>query len=77
MRIEPDDLLLLYTDGVTEQKNARGDEYGEDRLIRFLVEHKNLPIRELQSALFDDVMTFGNGQQHDDLTCVFAYYKAS
>jgi sigma-B regulation protein RsbU (phosphoserine phosphatase) len=76
VRVEPDDLLLLYTDGVTEQQNPEGEEYGEDRLIRFLVTHKNLPIRELQSALFDDVIAFGEGQQHDDLTCVFAYHKA-
>jgi sigma-B regulation protein RsbU (phosphoserine phosphatase) len=75
--VEPGDLLVLYTDGVTEQRNGAGDEYGEERLIRFLRENKNLPIRELQSALFADVMAFGGGTQHDDLTSVFAYNKAA
>jgi sigma-B regulation protein RsbU (phosphoserine phosphatase) len=75
--IEPGDLLLLYTDGITEQKDADGREYGEERLIQFLLANKNLPIRELQSALFDDVMAFGDGQQQDDITCVFAYHNVS
>jgi sigma-B regulation protein RsbU (phosphoserine phosphatase) len=76
VRIEPDDLLLLYTDGVTEQKGPGGEEYGEDRLIRFLVENKNLPIHELQTALFEDVIAFGEGRQDDDLTCVIVYYNS-
>jgi sigma-B regulation protein RsbU (phosphoserine phosphatase) len=75
--IEPGDLLVLYTDGVTEQENAHGQEYGEDRLIRFLLANRNLPICELQSALFDDVMAFGNGRQQDDITCVIACNKVS
>jgi sigma-B regulation protein RsbU (phosphoserine phosphatase) len=74
---EPGDLLALYTDGVTEQKNPEGEEYGEDRLIRFLVANKNLPIRELHSALFADVLAFGGGQQQDDITCVFICHKAT
>jgi sigma-B regulation protein RsbU (phosphoserine phosphatase) len=75
--IEPGDLLLLYTDGVTEQKDAEGHDYGEERLIRFLLANRNLPIRELQSALFDDVMAFGDGRQQDDMTCIFAYHDKS
>jgi sigma-B regulation protein RsbU (phosphoserine phosphatase) len=75
--MEPGDLLALYTDGVTEQKDPRGDEYGEERLIRFLLANRNLPIRELHSALFQDVVAFGDGQQQDDVTCVFACYRAA
>jgi sigma-B regulation protein RsbU (phosphoserine phosphatase) len=75
--IEPGDLLMLYTDGVTEQKRDDGEEYGEDRLISFLRQNRNLPIRELQSALFDDVLQFGGGTQQDDLTSVFAYYNTA
>lgn len=73
--IEPGDLLFFYTDGVTEQKNDEGEEYGEDRLIDFLQEHKNLPIGDLQRALLEDVLNFGGGRQDDDITSVFAYCK--
>lgn len=75
--IAPGDLLLLYTDGVTEQKDAAGEEYGEERLIRFLLANRLLPIRELHSALYEDVMAFGDGHQQDDITCVFARSKTS
>lgn len=75
--IEPGDLLLLYTDGITEQKNGDGEEYGEDRLIDFLQKNKNLPIGELQRALFDDVVAFGHGRQDDDITSVFVYCKSA
>lgn len=75
--IEPGDLLFLYTDGITEQKNHDGEEYGEQRLIDFLQTHKNLPIRELQGALFEDVIAFGEGRQDDDITSVFACYKSA
>jgi sigma-B regulation protein RsbU (phosphoserine phosphatase) len=75
--MEPGDLLVLYTDGVTEQKNAEGEDYGEERLIRFLVANKKLPIRELHSALFEDILAFGGGAQQDDTTCVFARRKSS
>jgi sigma-B regulation protein RsbU (phosphoserine phosphatase) len=75
--IEPGDLLLLYTDGITEQKNDAEEEYGEERLIKFLQERKNLPIGDLQRALLDDVLAFGSGRQDDDITSVFAYYKSA
>jgi len=73
--LDPGDLLVLYTDGVTEQKSAGGEEYGEERLIDFLVANRNLPIRELHSALFQDVLAFGDGEQQDDITVVFACHK--
>ena len=73
--LDPGDLLVLYTDGVTEQKSAGGEEYGEERLIEFLAANRNLPIRDLHSALFNDVLAFGEGEQQDDITVVFACHK--
>jgi sigma-B regulation protein RsbU (phosphoserine phosphatase) len=75
--IEPGDLVVLYTDGITEQTNREGDDYGEDRLIRFLELNKNLPVAELQEALLRDVVAFGGGNQDDDITSVIAYRKTA
>ncbi|MEJ2720666.1 MAG: SpoIIE family protein phosphatase [bacterium] len=75
VRIDPGDLLCLYTDGVTEQKNEAGDDYGETRLIEFLRANGNLPIMNLQESLFASVLSFGNGHQQDDITNVIARYK--
>lgn len=73
----PGDLLLLYTDGVTEQRNRSGDLYGEERLIAFLRANRNLPAEALQNALLAEVLAFGEGAQEDDITSVIAYRKAS
>jgi sigma-B regulation protein RsbU (phosphoserine phosphatase) len=77
VRIERDNLTVLYTDGVTEQKNAAGDEYGEERLVAFLGANRNLPLDDLQVALLEDVVGFGGGNQDDDITIVIARHHAA
>ena len=77
VRIDPGDLLCLYTDGVTEQKNALGIDYGEANLVEFLRANENLPIMSLQESLFASVLAFGDGYQHDDMTNVIARYKSA
>ena len=67
------DLLLLYTDGVTEAMNVRGDEYGDDRLIALARAMARTPAtaRDVVDALLKDVRSFaGRAQQHDDITVV-------
>ena len=75
--LEPGDLLLLYTDGAVEQKSPDGQFYGEARLMDFIKANRNLPIRELQTALYQDILGFGGGLQQDDITSVFACFKGS
>lgn len=78
MRVEtidlrPGDLLLLYTDGVTEAMNTRSDEYGDERLIAFArsIARTRATAREVVDALLRDVRTFaGRAAQHDDITVV-------
>jgi len=70
---KPGDRLLLYTDGVTEAMNVRGDEYGDDRLIAFTRSVARTPATSLEivNALLADVRSFaGRAQQHDDITVV-------
>ena len=71
----PGDLLLLYTDGVIEQMSPTGEQYGEQRLMDFLRANRNLPPERLQNALLSDVLAFGEGLQHDDITSVIAVRK--
>ena len=61
------DILLLYTDGVTEQR--RGDDYyAETRLEAAMREFKHLPARDLAAALGEDLLNFGS--QDDDISFV-------
>ncbi len=74
---QPGDLLLLYTDGVTEQMNEQGEPYGEQRLVDFVEANRNLPPDRLQNALLRDVLAFGGGHQHDDITSVIAVRRSA
>src|SRR6266576_4513763 len=49
--IEPGEMLVLYTDGVTEAQNLKGEEYGRDRLARAVKANRNLNARDLIAAL--------------------------
>ncbi|MDX1904435.1 MAG: PP2C family protein-serine/threonine phosphatase [Thermonemataceae bacterium] len=63
------DTILLYTDGISEAKNLKDDEYGYDRLKYFLNEHIELPPAQIQEKLITDVHLFCEGlSPHDDYT---------
>ena len=68
-RLAGGDTLFLYTDGITEAADLRGEFYGKDRLRRFLDEHGGLLPRELLPLLRADIARFSAGaEQSDDIT---------
>lgn len=66
------DLLALFTDGITEAANARGDDFGEDRLISALNAHRNEAATGTLDAVIHLVQEFGGSDQADDLTLIVA-----
>lgn len=67
--LQPGDGLLLYTDGVTEARNAENRMYAERKLEAFLRQASAGSAREIIDGLVGDVETFANGAaQSDDLT---------
>jgi serine phosphatase RsbU (regulator of sigma subunit) len=70
--LNPGDLLVIYTDGVTEAPNAQGEEYGEARLAEVLRENSGLPVNELLAAIQASVQEFSRGTQADDITLIVA-----
>src|SRR3984885_9589396 len=68
----PGDTLVLYTDGVTEAFNDRGEEFGEQRLIESLRRNRGQAPRGLLDAILKDVQQFSPREQHDDITLVVA-----
>ena len=63
------DVVLFYTDGVTETVNPEGDLYGEERLEEVATRVKNENVDQICQAIYDDVIEFqGEAQQFDDLT---------
>jgi serine phosphatase RsbU (regulator of sigma subunit)/catechol 2,3-dioxygenase-like lactoylglutathione lyase family enzyme len=68
----PGDTLVLYTDGVTEAFNDRGEEFGEQRLVESLRRHCDQSPKGLLDCILDDVKQFSPHEQHDDITLMVA-----
>ncbi len=65
------DVLLLFSDGITETTNSKSDPYGEERLINKLKEVNSLSSREIVLEILDDVVNFSKkGTYTDDKTLV-------
>jgi len=69
--LEPDDCLLLYTDGVTEALNTEGDEFGLDRTAESVRASANGGAPAIVKRVIEDVRTFsGANPQNDDITLI-------
>jgi serine phosphatase RsbU (regulator of sigma subunit) len=68
-RIDPGDLVVLFTDGVIEARRD-GELYGHGRLDRVLSEHRELSAAELARAVVDDARAFSGGDLADDSAVV-------
>ena len=67
--IEPGQMLVLYTDGVTEAMNPSGEEYGGQRLVAAALRGRHLSARELIELIHRDVIDWTDGRgAHDDVT---------
>lgn len=64
------DRLVLFTDGVTEARNAEGEEFGDEGLIDAICRHRTLPAAALQQKLFDEALGFAEGRFQDDATLI-------
>jgi serine phosphatase RsbU (regulator of sigma subunit) len=70
-RLRPGDALILVTDGVTEQRDARGEEFGERALPRHLRGTQDLPAIALATGLLEELDRFSVGSPPlDDQTVV-------
>jgi sigma-B regulation protein RsbU (phosphoserine phosphatase) len=70
LELEPGDSLLLYTDGLTEARSPDGEEYGAERLSRFLGEARSAPLRILADGILGELRSFSGARQSDDRTLV-------
>jgi phosphoserine phosphatase RsbU/P len=65
----PGDVVLLYTDGITEADNEAEAMFGEERLREKLIQYHDLTAREIMDAVLRDVRAFAAGYpQSDDIT---------
>jgi serine phosphatase RsbU (regulator of sigma subunit) len=69
--LNPGDMVVLYSDGLTESMDTQMEEFGEERLFQFLETKNSLDALTLQNELIEEAQMFkGPAPQHDDLTLV-------
>jgi phosphoserine phosphatase RsbU/P len=69
VQIEPGDVLMIYTDGLSEARNSGDEEYGEERVIESLLDRTHLRTRSLVQGCLDSLARFlGRAPMADDLT---------
>ena len=65
------DVLVIFSDGISEAENEEGCEYGEERLVRFATAHRELSADELRQAVFTEIDAWsGKKERNDDQTLV-------
>ncbi|MGB7283555.1 MAG: SpoIIE family protein phosphatase [Candidatus Acidiferrum sp.] len=67
-QLAPGDRVIFFTDGVTEASDPAGEEYGEDRLLRVLLDNRAETARSLQEKILAAAGEFSCGRWHDDAT---------
>jgi sigma-B regulation protein RsbU (phosphoserine phosphatase) len=73
VQLAPGDLLVAYTDGVTEAFDAAGEEFGEERLRAVVESAAGRPAAEVAQVIVEAVRAFSiDTPQHDDITLVVA-----
>ena len=71
IKLQPGDLLLFYTDGVTEALNSKHEVFGMPKLTALLRQSKDLGAREVIDRILEAVRTHSAGApQSDDVTLV-------
>jgi sigma-B regulation protein RsbU (phosphoserine phosphatase) len=70
--MQPGDVFVAFSDGVTEPENESG-EFGEERLIELIQEHRHQPLSRIGDVITSSVADWiGVAEQADDVTVVLA-----
>ena len=76
--LQPEDLLVIFSDGISEAQNIDGEEYGEARLTQLITGHRAASVEDVRRAIFAAVDNWSGGQERgDDQTLVVVKCKGA
>lgn len=76
LQLESGDMVIFYTDGITEALNSETVEYGDDRLLDFINNQSNSDVQVIKNRIYDDILSFTQGvEQYDDITFIILKVK--
>jgi sigma-B regulation protein RsbU (phosphoserine phosphatase) len=72
IEMRPGDVLVVFTDGVSDATSSEGEEFGEERLIALVTRCRTLAAADLLDTIVRDVRAHSGPEQFDDLTLIVA-----
>lgn len=66
--LQPGDMMVLYSDGITEAGARQGREFGESRLQAVVAAHAEKPLREIRQHVLESVRNWSGKEPEDDMT---------
>jgi sigma-B regulation protein RsbU (phosphoserine phosphatase) len=76
LRLAPGDVMLLYTDGMIEEKNGAGEMFGPERLFRALERARHEPVATIRDVLLEAAESWADVQADDRTLIVVRYAPA-
>jgi len=71
IKLYPGDLVFFYTDGINEAHGSDGDQFGEDRLLDLIINHRMASAKEITDKVVAEVKEFSSADiQQDDMTVI-------
>ena len=78
IHLAPGEMLMLYTDGVTDAQNSQGEFIDRHTVLNCVYEHLDQPVQNIQEAIFDKIHQFvGDAPRFDDITLVIVKRESS
>ncbi len=75
-QLKPGDVMLLYTDGITEAENWERQQFGQSRLTSLLSRYHQMDAREIKSRIISDVHAYiGKARIYDDISMLVVKQK--
>ncbi len=69
VQVKPGDVFVLYSDGVTEARNMKKEEFGETRLMEMVSKYKEKSAKQITDNIYNELIQFRQkAPQHDDIT---------
>jgi sigma-B regulation protein RsbU (phosphoserine phosphatase) len=70
IKLEDENLIVLYSDGINESRSKDDLEFGDQRLLEVIRSQRNAPLVEIQTAILESVAQWCEGDPDDDMTIV-------
>ena len=75
VQLEPDDRVVLYTDGITEVFNSKGEMLGVEGVREIVRQASALPAAQMKQGILDDVAAWRNGPPTDDISLMLVHVR--